>query len=90
VVPIDPPDPPPNPGCATGETVATVVAGADGAWLAEGLVAGVFNVHVEPPEGSQFRAIIYCGFELQEDRENRLTLYLPFGPGPDPMPPLRQ
>jgi hypothetical protein len=90
VVPPDTATPPPTPSCAEGTVVATIVTGTGGEWQADGLVEGIFNVRVDPPEGSQFRAIEYCGYEVRQSQDNQLTLYLPFGPGPDPSPNRRQ
>jgi hypothetical protein len=91
---VVPPDttapPPPDPGCGPGTTAATVVTGNDGAWQADGLEEGIYLVEVAPPAGSQLRGIEYCGYEIRNGQENQLTLYLPLGPGPDPLPGLRR
>jgi len=91
---VVPPDtteaPPPNPGCGPGTTVATMVTGDHGVWQADGLEEGIYVVGVEPPAGSQFLGIEYCGYEVRNGQDNALTLYLPWGPGPDPLPDLRR
>jgi hypothetical protein len=79
------PPPPPPATCDAGETVAQAQTGSDGSWSLTGLENGIYNVRVEAPAGTQWRSIEYCGWVVQNDR-NEITLYLPFGPGPDPLP----
>jgi hypothetical protein len=86
---ISPPDstiPPPPDGCGLGVVVATVVTGSNGEWSVTGVETGVYSVRVDPPSASQWRGIEYCGYVVQSEVQDDLALYLPWGPGPDPVP----
>lgn len=86
---FSPPDtvaPRPPDGCGLGVTVATVVTGGDGTWSATGLEEGVYNVVIDPPATGRWRGIEYCNYPISGENAERLTLYLPLGSGPDPVP----